>query len=139
MKSAQIRSFFLVRVFPHLDWIWWDTEYLAVFSPNVGKYRPQETPYLVSLRIHSECEKIRTRKTPYLDSFHAVPLIITVRFPCYINLKLLDKHQISQRLCLWNTLLKQSKIYVTAWLSSRKWPFKIVKFVRKTFSGMSLT
>ena len=24
------------------------------------------------VRIQSECEKIRTRKTPYLDTFHAV-------------------------------------------------------------------
>ena len=28
---------FLVRIFPHLDWIWRDTEYLSEFSPNVWK------------------------------------------------------------------------------------------------------
>ena len=28
--------------------------------------------YSVSLRIQSECGKIRTGKTPYLDTFHAV-------------------------------------------------------------------
>ena len=43
---------FLVRIFPHSDWIRRDTPYLSVFSPNVGKYRPE--------------------KTPYLDTFHAV-------------------------------------------------------------------
>ena len=47
-------EFFLVRIFPHLDWIWRDTEYLSVFSPTSGKYGPQ--------------------KTPHLDTFHAVSL-----------------------------------------------------------------
>ena len=45
-------KFFLVRIFLHSDWIRRDTPYLSVFSPNVGKYEPQ--------------------KTPYLDTFHAV-------------------------------------------------------------------
>ena len=45
-------EFFLVRIFPHLDWIRKDKEYLYVFSPNVGIYGP--------------------KKTPYLDTFHAV-------------------------------------------------------------------
>ena len=30
-----------VRIFPHSDWIRRDTEYLSVFSPNSGKYRPE--------------------------------------------------------------------------------------------------
>ena len=30
--------FFLVRIFPHSDWIRRDTEHLSVFSPNAGKY-----------------------------------------------------------------------------------------------------
>ena len=57
VKSVQIRifflrekcpntEFFLVRIFPHLDWIRKDTEYLSVFSPNTGKYGPGKTPYL---------------------------------------------------------------------------------------------
>ena len=39
-------EFFLVRIFPPLDWIWRDTSYLSIFSPNVGKYGPEKTPYL---------------------------------------------------------------------------------------------
>ena len=31
-------EFFQVRIFPHSDWIRWDTPYLSVFSPNAGKY-----------------------------------------------------------------------------------------------------
>ena len=37
--------------------------------------------YFVSLRIQSECEKIRTRKTPNTDAFH------TVEAFCFANLK----------------------------------------------------
>ena len=37
---------FLVRIFPHSDWIRRDTEYLSVFGPNAGKYGPEKTPYL---------------------------------------------------------------------------------------------
>ena len=36
---------FLVRIFPHSDWIRRDV-YLSVFSPNAGKYGPEITPYL---------------------------------------------------------------------------------------------
>ena len=32
---------FLVRIFPHLDWIRRDASYLSVFSPNAGKYGPE--------------------------------------------------------------------------------------------------
>ena len=46
-------EFFLVRIFPHSDWIRRDTKYL-------------------SLRIQSECGKYEPEKTPYLDTFHAV-------------------------------------------------------------------
>ena len=33
---------FLVRIFPHLDWIWEDTLYLSVFSQNARKYGPEK-------------------------------------------------------------------------------------------------
>ena len=39
-------EFYLVRIFPHSDWIRRDAEYLCVFSPNAGKYGPQKTPHL---------------------------------------------------------------------------------------------
>ena len=43
-------EFFLVRIFPHSDWIRRDTEYLYVFSPNKRKYGPEKTPYLDMVR-----------------------------------------------------------------------------------------
>ena len=51
-KKCPNTEFFLVLIFPHSDWIRWDTLYLSAFSPNAGKYGPE--------------------KTPYLDNFHAV-------------------------------------------------------------------
>ena len=52
LEKCPNKEFLLVRIFLHLDWIRRDTEYLSVFNPNAGKYRPE--------------------KTPYLDTFHAV-------------------------------------------------------------------
>ena len=39
-------EWFLVRIFPHSDWIQRDASYLSVFIPNVGKCGPDVTPYL---------------------------------------------------------------------------------------------
>ena len=39
-------EFFLVRIYPHSDWIRRDTSYLSVFGPNAGKYGPEKDPYL---------------------------------------------------------------------------------------------
>ena len=36
--KVSISGDFLVRIFPHLDWIRKDTPYLSVFSPDAGKY-----------------------------------------------------------------------------------------------------
>ena len=35
-------EFFLVRIFPHSDWMRRDTLYLSVFNPNAGKYGPEK-------------------------------------------------------------------------------------------------
>ena len=53
-------EYFLVRILPHSDWIRRDTSYLSVFSPNAGKYGPENTPYL--------------------DTFHAVKNVKTLHF-----------------------------------------------------------
>ena len=43
-------EFVLLSILTHLDWIWRHTRYLSVFSPNAGKYGPEETPYLDTFR-----------------------------------------------------------------------------------------
>ena len=60
VKSAQIRSFFLARIFSHLGWIGRITEKLSTSSTNAGKYGSE--------------------KTPYLDFFHGVMDSITTDF-----------------------------------------------------------
>ena len=46
---------------PYLEFFW------CIFSRFLTEYG-----FTVNLRIHSECGKIRTRKTPNTDTFHAV-------------------------------------------------------------------
>ena len=45
-KNRPNTEFFLVHIFPHSNWIWRDTPYLSVFSPNSRKYGPEKTSYL---------------------------------------------------------------------------------------------
>ena len=40
--KVSIFGVILVRISPHTDWIRRDTEYLSVFSPNAGKYGPEQ-------------------------------------------------------------------------------------------------
>ena len=55
--KVSVFEVFLVCIFPHADWIRRDTGYL---------------------RIVSECRKIRTRKTPNTDTFHAVLVLLEI-------------------------------------------------------------
>ena len=47
------KDFFLVRIFPHSDWVRRDTEYLSVFSRNTEKYGPEKSPYLDTFHVVS--------------------------------------------------------------------------------------
>ena len=71
--------FLLVRIFPHLVCVRRDTEYLSVFSPNVGKYRPEKTPYLGT--FHAVALKT--------NMFHSI--INNNRIFCSIELSLREK------------------------------------------------
>ena len=59
MRKVSVFEVFLIRIFLHLDWILWDTEYLSAFSPNAGKYEPEKL-------------RIRTLFTPWL---HEISII----------------------------------------------------------------
>ena len=53
---------FLVHIFPYLDWIWRFTSSIFVFSPNMGKYAPQnlcilDNFYAVRIILVIKCEK----------------------------------------------------------------------------------
>ena len=68
VKSVRIRKF-SGRYFPAFRL---NTERYSVYTP-------------ISLRIQSECGKIRTRKTPNTESFHAVLEISLEKFKNYIR------------------------------------------------------
>ena len=57
-EKSHNAEFFLVRIFPHSDWIRRNTPYLFVFSQNAGKCGPE--------------------KTQYLDTFHAVRIRLQI-------------------------------------------------------------
>ena len=65
-RKVPVFGVFLVRIFPHLDWIWRDILYLSRYS--------------VSLHVQSEWGKIRNRKTPNIDTFHAVLPLNTTHY-----------------------------------------------------------
>ena len=48
----------------------------SISSPYFPGFEQNTERYGVIPRIHSECEKIRTRKTPNTDTFHAVKTMV---------------------------------------------------------------
>ena len=81
-------EFFLVRIFSHSNWIWRDTKYLSVFSPNAGKYRPEKTPYLDTFHAGSLPSSKLIRSESSRCIYHADFLVQNKLFPefvCLIN------------------------------------------------------
>ena len=118
---------FLVRFFPHSDWIRRDTEYL----------------YRVFLRIQFKCGKRRTRKPSNTDTFHALQVQIIFREECFpkIFAQFIWKHHSSKyHACYWSIRLHFS------WLTRRDifqqplvfWLLKAKK-IRLLFPEMLLT
>ena len=68
----------LVRIFPHSDWIRWDTPYLSVFSPNEGKCRPEQ------LRIRTLFTQCATN--PYKEDILRIALFARNFDPSIISL-----------------------------------------------------
>ena len=85
-------EFFLVRIFPHSDWIRRDiitfTSYLSAFNPNAGKYGPEKTPNLDTFYavLFSRKEKFNKCyvKVCILESFWKLYKIINKSIPCYV-------------------------------------------------------
>ena len=50
----------------------------GVFSPYFPVFGLNMESYAVNLQIQSKYRKIRSKKTPYLDTFHAVYSITTI-------------------------------------------------------------
>ena len=58
-KKCPNTEFFLLRIFPHSNWIQRDTKYLSVFSPNGGKYGPEKTPYFGTFHAVSHLRDVQ--------------------------------------------------------------------------------
>ena len=39
-QKVPVYGVIVVHIFPHSGWMWRDTEYLSLFSPNTGKCGP---------------------------------------------------------------------------------------------------
>ena len=57
--------------------VWNMSKYEVFYGPYFPAFGLNTERCFVSLPIQSECGKIRTRKTPYLDTFHAVMGLVT--------------------------------------------------------------
>ena len=66
--KVSVARVFLVRIFPHSDWMRRERSIFPAFGLNAGRCG-------VSLRIQSKCGKMRTRKTPNTDTFHVVDFL----------------------------------------------------------------
>ena len=104
---------FLVRIFPHSDWI----RSLSVFSQNAGKYGPEITPYL--------------------DTFHAVQCIeIYTIFPLYWGFTPLGNSSRIDLLLPFKTNNKAWFSYRVAFTVQRFW--KCCKIYRINFGRKTL-
>ena len=66
---------FLVCVFPYPDW-------MRRFTSCFPVFRLTTEIYFVNLLIQSKYGKIQTRKTPYLDTFYAVYIVLYLSLLC---------------------------------------------------------
>ena len=57
-EKCRNTEFFLVRIFPHSNWIRRDTSYLSVFCSIAEKYGPEKTPYFDTFHTVYFREKI---------------------------------------------------------------------------------
>ena len=100
----------LVRIFPHSDWIWRDTRYLSVFSPNTGKCGPNNSEYghfLRSVNLPKNCYIMSIGSpTQYIHPAWKTILLI------WLNMKgrELQKAPISELLWTEKNLELQSKL-----------------------------
>ena len=90
--KVSIFGVFLLRIFRYLGWIWRDTAYLSVFSPNAGKWGPeklriQKLFYAVILCLQWNVLWLAAKlfKKNYLPSFHSIYEFSHHRLPFHSN------------------------------------------------------
>ena len=85
-------------------------------GPHFPAFGLNTERYSVSLRIQSECGKIRTRITPNTDTFHAV------RYTKYdIYVVIMDTFEQVIEICLCNWKLNQACFWIWGWAAYNDW------------------
>ena len=82
-------EFFLVRIFPHSDWIRRYTKYFSVFSPNAGKYGPEKTPFFDTFHA------VRIKRKDLETLFDEADYIIPYQVNCFVK----EKHPLIRVIC----------------------------------------
>ena len=96
---------FLVRIFPHLDWIRKDSPYVSVFSPNARKYGPGKlrirtlfTQWLVlptsmTVPILLTAQKMKFSIKDFFNKCDQIRFLIENFFFCAVTFAILISHE----------------------------------------------
>ena len=116
---------FLVRIFPISNWIRRNSSYLSVFSPNAGKYRPDETPYLDTFHTvwiflvekrkseyHHWIPRIRIRYSTHIFTYKDV---FTYKNKTVLNIR---------RMVKWG--LSPVYFYTKIWIGWKIWTYQAI-------------
>ena len=80
-KKYPNTEFFLVLIFPHLEFVRRDTKYLSVYSLNAGKYGPEKAPYLDTFHAVQVFDRVLNTPQHALNKTWSFPSKI-----CWINI-----------------------------------------------------
>ena len=110
---------------PHLEFFW------SAFS-LIGTEYGEILRYSVSLRIESECVKIRTRKTPNMDTFHAVTCLknIYILHPSFLRVEILHENCVKS---WWMRSFYGSYFPYSVWIPEN---MDQIKLVLRTFDAV---
>ena len=121
--KVSVLGVFLVRTFPHLEWIWRDTPYLSIFSPNVEKYGPEKlrirTLFTQCLAVPCNYYLSLVQRMKHPEDFPWFRVFIFRYSVKNENLELAEDFQ---------------KMYHNLILTSSKWLQKLLKYARLLFT-----
>ena len=82
-RKVSVFGVFLVRIFPHPNQIKRDTEYLSVFGPNAGKYRPRKLRiWTLFTQCLSKSRKFFTEISTLVNLCFSLSLLIAIALCC---------------------------------------------------------
>ena len=102
-------EYFLVRISPHWDWIRRDTECLSAFSPKTRKCGPKKTPYLDTFHAVSFESKIDFWFEAYLVYLIHIPIFMDYYFLLFLYSQ--HEHHHSKLLWFLHIFLQKARIW----------------------------